>query len=337
MHRYYKNIVILTDFNCGMANAQVELKFKNIFRYAVGHLEESERLRLDIPWSDWAENERPEEPPYVVSIHNIPFGNIDYAAYGLYSCYRSLGKGMRPNIFVHVTDPGVGAGNDRSLLITDEDNVFIGPNNGSLGLMVQYFRERRIPYSLFPLDQQLLEQMEQERTASPSYVMPMTFHGRDFMAVVAGLVAGGVQPRYFELKTAGKFVSQINHFAEKNAKLPEKIGQEEICCVFKDNTFGNLKSNISVDPISFSTLVDEEAVFEVQKTGKKNAETLQFRTGHVFADMKKNQPLMYIGSTFSPIWDERFVELAVNMGSAAKALKCGEKHGAESLTIKRIQ
>ena len=225
MHRYYKNIIILTDFNCGIANAQIELKFKNIFRYVAGQLEESERLPADLPWSDWAQKTKPEEPPYVVNIHNIPFGNVDYAAYALYSCYRSLGKGMWPNIFIHVTDPGVGKGNDRSLLITDEDNVFIGPNNGSLGLMVQFFRERRVPYSLFPLDQQLIEKMEQIRTASPSYTMPMTFHGRDLMAVVAGMVAGGMQPNHVELDTTEPFISMVNSFAAYNSALPLQIGE----------------------------------------------------------------------------------------------------------------
>lgn len=337
MHRYYKNLIILTDFNCGIANAQVELKFKNIFRYVTGQLEESKRLPKDLPLSDWAEGNKPEEPPYVVNIHNIPFGNVDYAAYALYSCYRSLGRGMWPNIFVHVTDPGVGKGNDRSLLITDEDNVFIGPNNGSLGLMVQYFRERRIPYSLFPMDQQLVEKMEQVRTASPSYVMPMTFHGRDFMAVVAGLVAGGMKPSYVELDAQqAPFISAVNPFAEHNARLPLKINEEKTCYVFKDNTFGNLKSNISVDPMSFTALVDDGAVFEFKKAGKGKAIKIRFKAGHVFADMEKGEPLLYLGSTFSPIWDERFVELAINMGNAAEELKCGEKHGAEELIIKRI-
>lgn len=330
MHRYYKNLVILTDFHCGIANAQIELKFRNIFRYAAIQLEESKRLPTDIPRADWVFNKLPEEPPYVVNIHNIPFGNIDYASYALYSCYRALGKGMWPNIFIHVTDPGVGAGNDRSLLITDEDNVFIGPNNGTLGMMVQYFRERKVPYQLFPLNQELIEEMEQLRTDSPSYIMPRTFHGRDFMAVVAGLVAAGVKPQHVALK-ADVFEPVINDFATRLVTLPERVGGEESCFAFKDNTFGNLKTNISIDPLAFATLVDEEAVFEVTH-GKK---THTFKAGHVFADMAKGEALLYLGSTFSATWDERFVELAINMGSAAEVLNCGETHNAEKLKIRR--
>ncbi len=337
LHRYYKNIILLTDFDCGIANAQVELKFKNIFRYVTGQLEESKRLPKNIKWSDWAKKDRPEEPPYVVSIHNIPFGNVDYAAYALYTCYRSLGKGMWPNIFIHVTDPGVGSGNDRSLLITDEDNIFIGPNNGSLGLMIQYFRERKVPYSLFPLNQQTVEKMERVRTGSPSYIMPLTFHGRDFMAVVAGLVAGGMDPREVELKTENPFISVVNSFAEHISRLPVKIGEEKSCYVFKDNTFGNLKSNISTDPLSFATLVDEGAVFEFKLSAKGRHKKVKFQAGHVFADVQAGEPLLYLGSTFSPIWDERFVELAVNMASAAEILGCGNTHGAEEISIKRIK
>jgi S-adenosylmethionine hydrolase len=54
-------------------------------------------------------------------IHDIPQRNIDFAAFALNDL------ALRPNqeIFIHVTDPRVGNGEDRSILVTQNNGIFI--------------------------------------------------------------------------------------------------------------------------------------------------------------------------------------------------------------------
>lgn len=340
---FYKNMMLITDFNCGVANAQIELRFQNVFLHTTQQLAKGmlgsihERLK-PASWSTaHIYRERPFTP---TSIHNVPFGNIDFAAYANYCCYRALGSNTRPNIFIHVTDPGVGFGKDRSILVTDEHNVFVGPNNGSLGLMAEYFDSRKISYDIFKIDIPFIEELERSRTGSPTYILPHTFHGRDLFAVVAGLIAGGVEPRSLGLTEEDPIIKRP--YAERIQRIPTDIGESAQVQVFRDNTAGNIKTSFSIDQTSFDRLVAEGAKYRVSKSrdaGFKlpfSTRQMTFPAKNVFADMKAGAPLLYLGSTFAVNWDERFIELAINMGNAGQALDISPLYGSE-MTLTRIQ
>lgn len=79
-------------------------------------------------------------------------------------------------IFACVVDPGVGS--DRPLLAAQADRaIFIGPDNGLLGLVLERATQRQLV-----------------RLTNPRYWLPeisQTFHGRDIIAPVAAHVARG--------------------------------------------------------------------------------------------------------------------------------------------------
>lgn len=335
--QHFHNCVIMTDFNCGTANAQVEMRFRNVFLYTSGQIAESAFLPTTLKRSPWVAQNGPKITPAVINLMDIPFGNIDNASFSLYTFYRALGKSTRPNIFVHVTDPGVGFGDDRSILVTDIGNVFIGPNNGSLGMMVAYFASRDIAFTLHRINKQKVVEMERIRMQQPGYHMPSTFHGRDLMAVVAGMIAGGIAPAEFALDEKSDFLPIMNRFSADITTLPLRVGEKVPFFAFRDNTYGNLKTNISAAPDLLHDLIRDKAVFRVEKPAKcrLTSRKIKFKANHVFADTKTHEPLLYLGSTFSPNWDERFVELAINLGNAGNRLDMSHMF-AEQLFISRL-
>ena len=336
----FQNLIILSDFNCGIANAQIEMRFRNVFQWV---LEESATRSLmpkevDLPTRTVGTF---PQAPSVIDINDTPFGNIDYGAYSLYCCYRALGR-SRPNIFIHVTDPGVGQGDDRTIMVTDYGNTFIGPDNNSLGLLKAYFEERGITCKLWKIDRDKVEELEQHRMEEPTYHIPRTFHGRDIFAVTAGLIAGGVHPSQLA-KEEVKGGPQQSLYAKDIKPIPQQLRQRVVGYAFRDNTYGNLKTNLTLDSLSFDQLVDEGAQFRVSTTEAETSwwqpsgRVVTFTAKRIFADVPKNESLLYLGSTFAPQWDERFVELAINMNSASDRLGISHNYvGAKELIVERI-
>ena len=335
----FKNLVVLSDFNCGIANAQMEMRYRNVFQW----ISDERQKRVLMPKEiDLPKDKAVLQAPSVMHIQDIPFGNIDYGAYSLYCCYRALGR-SRPNLFIHVTDPGVGAGDDRSIMVTDYGNTFIGPNNGSLGLLRAYFDERGIPYKVWKIDLDKVEELEQYRMEEPTYHIPRTFHGRDIFSVVAGLLSGGVSPEALAIEE-DKNGPAMTALSDSISALPDKLGSPVLFYAFRDNTYGNLKTNLTLDALTFDQLVEEAAEFKITNTLKKAAwwesqqKIITFVAKRVFADVSRGEPLLYLGSTFAPQWDERLVELAVNMCDAAQELRLSNSYmGAQELTIERIR
>jgi len=345
--RHYKNTVLLTDFNCGISNAQIEMRFQSVFRYAVEEITGKGELIKKVSPHIWTEREISTRPPVVMNVNDIPFGNMDFAGYAIYSTYRALGKSTRPNIFVHVTDPGVGDGHDRSILITDQDNIFIGPNNASLGLMAAYFKSRNISYKLYAIDQAIIEEIEKHRMESPTYQTPTTFHGRDLFAVTAGLIAGGVAPESLAKIDPDnhnhRMELDISHstFADNICKIPLDLHYVQHFHAFRDTTFGNLKTNISIDSSTLEDLIAQDALFKVTKKKRFpwcpiDRAKLIFPARHMFSESKIGSPLLYSGSTFSVHWDEHFVELALNMRNVSDRMGVSTI-ASEELSIERIR
>ncbi len=339
-NRYFQNMVVLTDFNCGIANAQIEMRFRNVFQYVMEQIQTRTTLPKKVGLPTLPKG-LVVEAPAVISVHDIPFANVDYAAYALYSCMRALGRSA-PNLYVHVTDPGVGDAQDRSILVTDIGNTYIGPNNGSLALLKTYFKQRDIIYETYFIDHEKVEQLEQHRMEEPTYHIPRTFHGRDIFAVVAGFIAGGMHPKILcKSRQSPKVVETT--YAKGIQPLPEKLRTPVEACVFRDNTFGNLKTNLTIDALMFDQLVEDKAIFRITHhvekglLGKRKS-VFEFQAKRVFADLKKSELLLYLGSTFAPAWDDRFVELAVNMGNVSQLLGLPRSYtGAHMLTVERLK
>lgn len=338
----FQNLVILTDFGDDVANAQIEMRFRNVAQWV--HEERTKRTLMpaDITLPKAA---AAAVNPAVMHVTDIPFGNIDYAGYALYCCYRALGR-SRPNVFIHVCDPGVGAADDRCILQTDYGNTFIGPDNGTLGLLKTYFADRGIKSTLWQLDRDRLEELEQHRMEEPSYHIPRTFHGRDIFAVAAGLVAGGVPIASFaEQKDVARLIG--TNFAEKLTSLPLKLNADILCFAFRDNTYGNLKTNLMLDGLTFDQLIEEDAVFQAVPANASFwqggfSRRITFSVRRVFSDVSRGAGVLYLGSTFAPEWDSRLVELALNLGNVAQKLGLEanqnvEYSGAVALRLRRLK
>jgi S-adenosylmethionine hydrolase len=336
--RAYQNLVVITDFNNDIANAQIEMRFRNVLAWV---REESLKRSLMPEEITLPATAVEATPPAVVHVADVPYGNIDHAAHALYVCYRALGR-SRPNIFIHVTDPGLGQEDNRSILVTDYGNILIGPDNGSLGLMEAYFQERGIACTLWRLDREKIEDLEQRRMEEPTYHIPRTFHGRDIFAVTAGLLAGGVSPSVLAQEKATEHPRQTE-YAQHLQPLPLQMRQSVTAHAFRDNTHGNLKTNLLADDLTFDQLVEEKACFKVSApaTGRGwrlKSRTTFFPVTQAVVDLAKGSPLLYLSSTFAPEWDQRLVALAIHTGNASMTLGLPRSFsGARALTIERVR
>ncbi|TXT56132.1 MAG: Chlorinase [Candidatus Thorarchaeota archaeon] len=142
--------------------------------------------------------------------HSIPPQSIREGAWVLYKSYRYFPRG---SIFVCVVDPGVGTERD-AILITTENYIFIGPDNGLMSPAAEDDGIKEI--SKLMVDKQA----------------SMTFHGRDVFAKSAAYycidkiqgLLGGFKP---ELSVNLKFY-QEGHSGE----------------VVRIDRFGNVITNI---------------------------------------------------------------------------------------------
>lgn len=332
----YHNLIIATDFGDSVANAQIELRFRSVLQWCLAEREKRQHMPKEVKLDKLT---APHPLPHTVHVDDIPFGNTDFAAHAIYTSFRSIGRTW-PNIMIHVCDPGVGKGDDRRILITDYGNAFIGPDNGSLGLIRAYFEDRGVETSLWQIDRHKIEALEQHRMAEPSYHIPRTFHGRDVFAVAAGLLAGGIAPTYYAHKLDQPV--EMSPFVAGMDNLPLRLRSPQSFLAFRDNTFGNLKTNLTTDTLTFNQLMEEQATFRVTNAGARRCCGLSvprytFGTSNVFADQAPKQPLLYLGSTFAPEWDQRILELAVNMDDAGAYLKVPSGYSAAvELIIERL-
>ncbi len=339
----FQNVVVLTDFNDDVANAQIEMRLRNVLAYTVQQRNKRTTLPDDVAISD-VFVERRLQPPPVMNVRDIPPGNIDYAAYALYSCYRALGR-TKPNLFIHVTDPGVGHSEDRCLLMTDIGNTFIGPNNGSIGLLARFFAERNIRTKQWLLDIDIIEQIEQARMESPTYHLPRAFHGRDLFGVVGGLIAGGVDPMALVQPQSDGMPVVKRPFASKLQALPMQLRRPQPFFAIRDNIYGNLKTNLTLDALAFDQMVEEDARFRVRCCHKHprgpfcwGNSTMTFPARRAFtAGTAVGMPQLFLGSTMAPMWDERLVELALHRDDLAADFGMADNDGAAAeFTIERI-
>lgn len=275
----------------------------------------------------------PYRKPNVQFVSDVP--NIDSQALAL----QRLG-GSRPNndVFVHVTDPGVGvqATHDRAILVTDRYGIYVGPNNGSLGLVAKSLESRGENYRLLPIDFVKVRDFERLRTGNPAYQIPHTFHGRDVFAVVAAAIANGVEPEKFQDdKRAG--ITPINRtpFSQCVNVLPLNVGDKTAFYGLRDKTMGDIKSDLSISLPQRDALIKDNAQFRLywQNEGRMNQLTMPFKG--FFSQVNPHQFLCYAGSTYSPLPGAFLVDFAENQGNLSDRI--GLPAGvAQQMTIERI-
>jgi S-adenosylmethionine hydrolase len=160
--------------------------------------------------------------------HDIPPQWPPEAGFWVSRSYQYFPAG---SVHLAIVDPGVGT--ELDILIVDYDqHIFIAPDNGLLGRMLDYAADARV----FKLDTDCLPRLNIE---NPS----MTFHGRDIFAPIAAeLASGRTNPA-----TIGKAVTE---WTPAWIDEPEVHAGKVAGVVITFDSFGNLITNIDVALLS---------------------------------------------------------------------------------------
>jgi S-adenosylmethionine hydrolase len=150
--------------------------------------------------------------------HGIPVQDVMAAALTL---RHAIGYFPRGTIHVAVVDPGVGS-NRKPLLIENDGNYLLGPDNGIFSLVVG----TSIPSTIVEL-------------ANPAYRLQPTsntFHGRDIFAPAAAHLSLGISPEGFGPRR-DSFLQLVR------PKITRRDGEIDGEIIYIDG-FGNLFTNV---------------------------------------------------------------------------------------------
>jgi S-adenosylmethionine hydrolase len=128
----------------------------------------------------------------------------------------------RSTIHVAVVDPGVG-GDRKGIVIQQGDTIFVGPDNGIFGMVLQ----KDTPYRAVEI-------------RNPSLIretVSATFHGRDLFAPAAAHLSKGVN--------LDAFGPPVERLVELPVSVPQIHGTRMVGRVIHVDRFGNLITNIS--------------------------------------------------------------------------------------------
>ncbi len=192
-------------------------------------------------------------------------------------------------IHVVIVDPGVGT-QRRPLLVSGEKQYFIAPDNGILSIIFE--REACAVRHI---------------TAEHYFLSPIspTFHGRDIFAPVAASLSKTWQTEPF-----GEEITDHVRFTMPKAKTAGNLVNG---IVLRADAFGNLMTNLTAEDVPPAAI--ESGAIKLSVGGKEVRKLAQ-----TFASGTPGEPIAVIGSV-------GFLEIAVNRGSAARAL--GANRGAE--------
>jgi S-adenosylmethionine hydrolase len=225
--------------------------------------------------------------------HNIMPHDVAEAAFVLSASYRYFPE---DSIFVCVVDPGVGT--DRAVLCARVGEMYVlAPDNGLLSVL----SEEREPDEI-------------RRVTAEEYFLTdtgATFHGRDVFAPVAAHLACGL-----EMQKLGPKMARA-----RKLRLPKPLmaadGSMRGEIIYIDQ-FGNLITNVRQATLrrSFSGSIGElEVTVKRRKvSGVCNA----------YGDKPEGELVALVGSS-------GYLEVAINQGSAARALGC-EKGDTVTIT-----
>jgi S-adenosyl-L-methionine hydrolase (adenosine-forming) len=126
-------------------------------------------------------------------------------------------------IFVVVVDPGVG-GTRRALVAETADHLFVAPDNGVLGPVLERAEVRRVVHASHP--------------AYFRRVISRTFHGRDIFAPLAAWLSHGIDPEALG--------ATIDDYVRLSLARPYAVGDGTLVgeVIYQDR-FGNLMTNLS--------------------------------------------------------------------------------------------
>jgi S-adenosylmethionine hydrolase len=192
-------------------------------------------------------------------------------------------------IHVVIVDPGVGT-ERRPILVSGEKQFFVAPDNGVLSPIFE--REACTVRHI---------------TAGHYFLNPIspTFHGRDIFAPTAAWLS-----KAFQTEAFGEVVTDFVRFTMPKAK---PNGQSVKGVVLRVDAFGNLMTNFTAEDIPEVAL--SGGAIKLSVNGKPVVKFAQ-----TFAAGATGELIAVLGSA-------GYVEIAVNRGSAARAL--GVNRGAE--------
>ena len=189
-------------------------------------------------------------------------------------------------VHVAVVDPGVGT-KRRPIIAETSRSLYVGPDNGLL--MLAAHKEHIT--NVYQID-------------NPKYMLSKiskTFHGRDIFAPAAAHLTSGIKPSDFG---AAIHDYVFPEFAKPHARNGELLGE-----VLYIDDFGNIVSNITAEDLEKMGFGEGNSLL-VTLGGKTL--TLQFCSA--YGKVPAGTSLALIGSN-------KFLEVAVNQGSASKFFK----------------
>jgi S-adenosylmethionine hydrolase len=213
--------------------------------------------------------------------HEVAKFDVRMGAYMLASAAPYFSKGT---IHVTVIDPGVGTAR-RGLIVQTKQGFLVGPDNGVLVLAAE--------------KQGIVDVREIVNTKLMLPQVSSTFHGRDMFAPAAAHLANGVSPAEFGEKVQDIVKPEFTKIKSSRNKLT--------CEVLHVDGFGNIVTNVSGE------------VFARFKGGEPfgvniNRRKVKVKFVKTYAEAQPKEALILVGS-------QGFVEIAVNLGSAAEELK----------------
>lgn len=193
-------------------------------------------------------------------------------------------------VHIVIVDPGVGTAR-RPLLVSADNQYFVAPDNGVLSMVYD-----RDPNAVV-----------RHVTASHNFLEPVspTFHGRDVFAPVAAYLS-----KAWATESFGDEITEFTRFA---LPKPKAAGDALKAVVLRVDAFGNLMTNLRAEDLPEDTVAMGKIKLQV---GGKSVE----RFVATFGEGNNGEAVALVGSS-------GYVEIAVNKGSAAKALGAGR--GAE--------
>ncbi|MEM2419816.1 MAG: SAM-dependent chlorinase/fluorinase [Candidatus Bathyarchaeia archaeon] len=213
--------------------------------------------------------------------HQVEKFNVRNGAFVLAAASPYFPEGT---IHVAVVDPGVGT-KRKPILIETEKSFFIGPDNGVLTLAAKNQGIKHV-YEI----------------ANPKFMLPkisQTFHGRDVFAPVAAHLSKGVKPAEFGPEIHKIVMPKFAKVVKKDNTL---IGE-----VVHVDSFGNIVTNFTAKHLEDLSIRDSVHI----KLGNTK---LTLKLCKAYAEVNMGKPLAIIGS-------HNFLEVSVNMGSAAQAFR----------------
>ncbi len=227
--------------------------------------------------------------------HSVPNQSIISGAYVLVNTYNWLPKG---STLLVVVDPGVGGARE-AIAVEAGDYYFVGPNNGVLYPAVARERFKKA----VKLDAERIAsytvKLFRGKLPTGKWTISSTFHGRDIFAPAAALVSRGIP-----LEELGE---PIQHDTLKRTIL-EQVEKTEngyrLKIIYIDK-FGNIALSarqglLPLNQWSKAVIVTDHGSYNIT-------------IGRKFSDVPPGDLILYVNSF-------GFLEVAVNMGSAAKKL-----------------